>query len=190
LGVVIADVSGTGVGACLLMSDLSSTLKYEVRELKDLGELAARLSEHIFSCTKPESFISFFVGVLDRSMGELRYVNAGHNYPLLVDRAGEVKPLISTGMCLGMLPCETFETRAVTLGPGDVLCLFTDGIVECRNKGGEEFGEGRLIETLRDSSRLPARRVLDKVYEAVEAFSPGAEPDDDMTVVILKRSAA
>jgi sigma-B regulation protein RsbU (phosphoserine phosphatase) len=127
------------------------------------------------------------MGVIDRATGEMVYINAGHNYPLLMNPAGNVQPLVSTGMCLGMLPDGAFETRTVTLGRGDLLCLYTDGIVEHRNRSREEFGETRLIESLRTSSLLPAHQVLDRVYEAVEAFSPATEPDDDMTVVILKR---
>lgn len=189
LGIVIADVSGTGIGASLIMSLLNGSLQAEAQTAKSLEELSVRLSEIIYSKTESASFVSFFMGIVDRDTGAMNYVNAGHNYPLLMDPAGQVRPLVSTGMCLGMLPCETFETNTVTIGPGDLLCLFTDGIIERRDRNREEFGETRLVETLRTSSRLAARQVLDKVYETVEAFSPGTEPEDDMTLVILKRKA-
>lgn len=189
LGIVIADVSGTGIGASLIMSLLNGSLQAEAQTAKSLEELSVRLSEIIYNKTESASFVSFFMGIVDRDTGAMNYVNAGHNYPLLMDPAGHVRPLVSTGMCLGMLPCETFETSTVTIGPGDLLCLFTDGIIERRDRNREEFGETRLVETLRTSSRLAAHQVLDKVYETVEAFSPGTEPEDDMTLVILKRKA-
>ena len=190
LGIVIADVAGTGIGASLIMSLLNGFLQAEAQAAKDLEELSVRLSEVIYKKTESTSFVSFFMGIVDRDTGDMNYVNAGHNYPLLLDPAGHVRPLVSTGMCLGMLPCETFETSTVTIGPGDLLCLFTDGITERRDRNREQFGETRLVEILRTSSRLAARQVLDKVYETVEAFSPGTEPEDDMTLVILKRKAA
>ena len=189
LGVVIADVVGTGIGASLLMSHLSGALLSEVRSANDLGELSARLNDSIYSKTEPSSFISFFIGVVDRGAEEITYVNAGHNYPLLMDPQGHVQPLTSTGMCLGMFAGMCYETKTVPIRPGDLLCLYTDGIVEHRNEGREEFGEDRLIETLKTWIHLPARQVLDKVYEAVWEFSPGTVPDDDMTMVVLKRKA-
>jgi sigma-B regulation protein RsbU (phosphoserine phosphatase) len=127
------------------------------------------------------------MGVIDRDTGEMTYVNAGHNYPLLLGPAGETRELASTGMCLGMLSRASYQTQAVTIRPGQVLCLYTDGIIEHRNKDLEEFGETRLVETLRGSTQLPAHEILGRVYDAVWAFSPGTLPDDDMTMVVLKR---
>ena len=189
LGLVIADVAGTGIGAALIMSMLNGSLQVEAEAAKGLEELSARLSDIIYDRTESSSFVSFFMGILDRETGKMDYVNAGQNYPLLMDPAGHVRPLTSTGMCLGMLPRETFETSSVPIGPGDLLCLYTDGVTERRNRSREEFGETRLIEALRAWSRLPAREILDKVSEAVRAFSPSSEPDDDMTLIVLKRRA-
>ncbi len=187
LGLVIADVAGTGIPASLKMSGLSSALWTEARRSGDLGELAARLNETVFSKTEAHEFISFFMGVVDRAAGEMIYVNAGHNYPLLLEPAGRVQPLASTGTCLGMFPCSSYETRTVPIRPGQILCLYTDGIVEHRNAAREQFGEARLVESLKGSGHLPARELLDRVYEAVRSFAPGAVAEDDMTMVVLKR---
>jgi sigma-B regulation protein RsbU (phosphoserine phosphatase) len=189
LGIAIADVAGTGLGASLQMTWLSGNLWAEARSLRDLGELSAWLSESVFSRTQPNEFISFFMGVVDRDTGEMTYVNAGHNYPLLLGPAGETRELASTGMCLGMFSRASYETRTVTILPGQVLCLYTDGIVEHMNSAREQFGETRLIETLLSSTRLPARDLVGRVYDAVREFSPGTVPDDDMTLVVLKRKA-
>jgi serine phosphatase RsbU (regulator of sigma subunit) len=189
LGVVVADVSGTGVSAALLMASLRAALHAELPVIKDLALLAAELNEFVHRSSDSRSFISFFFGLLDRDRGEVLYVNAGHNPPMLVDAAGGVRSLDSTGFCLGMFPSVSYETRTVRLEPGDILCLYTDGITESRNKDKEEFGDERLARRLRDSAGLPARDIMEKIYEDAFAFSACAEPGDDMTLVVLKRSA-
>jgi sigma-B regulation protein RsbU (phosphoserine phosphatase) len=88
-----------------------------------------------------------------------------------------------------MFPSVSYETRTVTLAPGDILCLFTDGIVESRDAEKEEFGDDRLARRLRESAGLPARDIRDGIYEDAFAFSSCAEPGDDMTVVVVKRGA-
>ena len=189
LGVVVADVSGTGVGAAFLMASLRAALHAEIPVIKDLALLAAKLNEFIYGSSDSRSFISFFFGLLDREKGEVRYVNAGHNPPMLVDAAGGTRFLDSTGFCLGMFQSVSYETRVVRLEPGDILCLYTDGITESRNKDKEEFGEERLARRLCESSGLPARDIMEKIYEDTFAFSCCAEPGDDMTLVVLKRNA-
>jgi sigma-B regulation protein RsbU (phosphoserine phosphatase) len=189
LGVVIADVSGMGVSAALLMASLRASLHTELPLTKDLALLAAKLNDFVHGSSDSPSFISFFFGLLDRDRSELLYVNAGHNPPLLVDPAGGVRSLESTGFCLGMFPSTSYETRTVRLKPGDILCLFTDGIVENRNPDREEFGDDRLARRLRESAGLPARDIMDKIYEDTFAFSTCADPGDDMTLVVVKRGA-
>jgi sigma-B regulation protein RsbU (phosphoserine phosphatase) len=189
LGIVIADVSGTGVSAALLMASLRAALHAAIPVTKDLAVLTAKLNDFVHRSSDAQSFISFFFGLLDRDRGELRYVNAGHNPPLLVDAAGGVRSLNSTGFCLGMFPSVSFETRAVRLEPGHVLCLFTDGIIESRNKDREEFGDDRLVRRLRESAGLRARDIMEKIYEDTFAFTACAEPGDDMTLVVVKRGA-
>jgi len=189
LGIVIADVSGMGVSAALLMASLRAALHAAIPVTKDLALLAAKLNDFVHASSDAQSFISFFFGFLERDRGELRYVNAGHNPPLLVGPAGGPRRLDSTGFCLGMFPSVSFETGTVPIEPGQILCLFTDGIVESRNAGKEEFGDDRLAERLRESAGLRARDIMEKVYEDTFAFSACAEPGDDMTLVIVKRGA-
>lgn len=188
LGVVIADVSGMGVSAALLMASVRASLHAEITVTKDLALLAARLNDFVHRSSDSNSFISFFFGVLDREKGEIHYVNAGHNPPLLVNPAGVVRSLDSTGFCLGMFPSVSFETRTDRLEPGEILCLYTDGIVEIRNEGKEEFGVERLVRRLRESAGLPARELIAKIYEDTFSFSACAEPGDDMTLVVMKRN--
>lgn len=187
LGLVIADVSGTGVSAALHMAGLRASLHSEIAVTKDLSRLAAKLNDSVHKGSDSHTFISFFFGLLDRGRGEFEYVNAGHNPPLLVDDAGSLRCLDSTGFCLGMFPSVSYETRTVRFARGDILCLFTDGIVESRNAGKEEFGDDRLARRLRESAGFPAREIMDRIYEDAFAFSSCAEPGDDMTIVVVKR---
>ncbi len=187
LGLVIADVSGKGVSAALLMAALRSWLQAEIRITKDLAELAANLNNTIYKDSDNYSFISFFFGVLDREKGEVSFVNAGHNPPLLVDSAGGVRSLDTTGFCLGMFPSVSYQTMTITFEPGQILCLFTDGITESQNSEKEEFGDERLVQQLREYADLPPREILEKVYEGVSSFTNYADLRDDMTISVVKR---
>lgn len=187
VGLTIADVSGHGVGAALLMASLRAALYSEVRPGGALDAMAAKLNEFVHRSSESDTFISFFYGELDKATGELRYVNAGHNAPILTGPAGEVRRLPRTGFCLGMFADAVFEVGAVRLGPGDGLCLFTDGITESRAPDQEEYGEERLIALLRSNGALSARETGERIVADVRAFSRRDDPEDDMTVVVIKR---
>ncbi len=186
LGLVIADVSGKGVGAALLMASLRAALHAEADVSSSLARAAARLNEFVHASSEAGDFISFFMGVLETS-GRMEFVNAGHNPPLLVSASGSVRKLESTGFCLGMFPAVGYETRKAEVAPGDVLCLFTDGIVEARNGEGEEYGDDRLAALLTSSAGRPAPEILERVFGEVGAFAPSVAPADDMTCVIVRR---
>jgi sigma-B regulation protein RsbU (phosphoserine phosphatase) len=187
LALVIADVSGSGTPSALLMTSLRASLYSAIPVLRDLAALAAKLNDYVHVSTDTHSFISFFIGILDRTNGELSYVNAGHNPPLVVDAAGGFRTLGSTGFCLGMFPSVGFEKKTACLEPGEILCLFTDGIVESRNPAKEEYGEERLAARLRESASLPAREMISRIYDDVLSFEGGSEPGDDMSLVIVKK---
>jgi serine phosphatase RsbU (regulator of sigma subunit) len=187
LAVVVADVSGVGVSASLLMASLRGALHEKFPGAVDLGDLAARLNEFVYASSDSHLFISFFLGIIDRTGHVMTYVNAGHNPPLLVGTAGPAQLLGSTGLCLGMFPDQTYGESQVALGPGDVLCFYTDGIVESRQGEREEYGEERLADKVRELAGGPAQDIRDSVFEDVLAFSGCAEAGDDMTLVIVKR---
>jgi len=189
LALVIADVSGTGIPAAFLMANVTGSLHTAIPVSENLSALAAMLNGLVHGSTDSHSFVSFFMAVLDRESGDLTYVNAGHNPPLIVESGGNVRALGSTGFCLGMFTSAAFEMKTARLEPGEILCLFTDGIIECRNAGKEEFGEERLAATLRKAAALPAREIIARVYEDVSNFGDCAEPGDDMTIVVVKRKA-
>ncbi|MFB0518287.1 MAG: SpoIIE family protein phosphatase, partial [Acidobacteriota bacterium] len=145
LAISIADVSGKGVSASLLMASLRGALHSEAHPRYKLEEMVAKLNHFVHRSSAINRFITFFFCELNRKSGELRYINAGHNPPLILDRKGKIHRLESCGLCLGVLPSVTYEAKNVTLNPGDVALLFTDGITESLNKENEEFSENRLI---------------------------------------------
>jgi sigma-B regulation protein RsbU (phosphoserine phosphatase) len=188
LAVVIADVSGVGVSASLLMASLRGALHEKFPGTVDLGELAAKLNDFVYASSDSHLFISFFLAILDRARDEISFINAGHNPPLLLGREGPARFLESTGPCLGMFPAQAFAEQTVALGAGDILCLYTDGIVESRKGEHDEYGVERLGEKVKELCGLPAAEVRDKIFEDVLAFSGCAEAGDDMTLVVIKRN--
>jgi serine phosphatase RsbU (regulator of sigma subunit) len=189
LGVVIADVAGVGVSAALLMASLRGALHEKFPSTYDLSDLTAKLNDFVYTSSDSHCFISFFLGVIDRRKHELAYVNAGHNPPIVVGTQGRTRLLESTGLSLGMFPSQPYEEKAVPLDPGDVLCLYTDGIVESRKDKKEEFGDRRLVERIKNSGSLAAREIMDGIYEDVFGFTGCTEAGDDMTLVVVKRKA-
>jgi len=189
LGLVIADVSGHGVSAALLMASLRSSLYALIQATRDLALLAAQLNDTVHRDSDSHSFISFFCGVLDRDKREVTFINAGHNPPLLMEPGGGIRFLDSTGFCLGMFPGVRYETTTIRLAPGEILCLYTDGIIEGRNRKQEEYTVEGLVQQLRESANLPARDMIQKVYEGVSRYTDFAAPGDDMTLVVVKTKA-
>jgi serine phosphatase RsbU (regulator of sigma subunit)/anti-sigma regulatory factor (Ser/Thr protein kinase)/pSer/pThr/pTyr-binding forkhead associated (FHA) protein len=188
LGVVIADVSGKGYSAALHMTQLRGYLHASAAGAHDLGELAGALNKFVHSSSESNIFISFFLGLVDRDKGEMTYVNAGHNPPLLLKANGGLMRLGGTGFCLGMFPAAEFGTETVPFEPGDILCAYTDGITESRNPEEQEYGEERLAALVREAAGLPSGVIKEKILESVGGFSSSSEAFDDMTLVVIKRA--
>jgi sigma-B regulation protein RsbU (phosphoserine phosphatase) len=187
LGLAIADVAGKGVSASLLMASLRAALQSEVGPGIAPAFLAGKLNEFIFRSSASNVFITFFYGELDPKLREFRYINAGHNSPLLLSAGGGLRPLEGTGLALGMLSGSVYEEGLIIVAPGDVLVLYTDGITESRSPGGEEFGPERIVETVRVQAEGRAKDILEAVFLALHDFTGGADPEDDRTLLVVKR---
>jgi serine phosphatase RsbU (regulator of sigma subunit) len=188
LGLAIADVSGKGTGPALLMSNVQASL----RALSGLGELPVdvmltRLNEQIFQRTESNKYVTVFYGWLDPEKGELVYTNAGHCYPLIVRRNGDVERLIAGGPVIGLLPEVDLEVGRTSFQPGDMFVAYTDGLSETRSPAGEEFEEERIIGLVRDILDIPARDVVAKLVSAARIFAAGAGLGDDLTLMVVKR---
>jgi len=187
LGLAVADVSGKGVGAALLMASLRAWLRAELGHATPLAALAAKLNDFVHQSSDIRSFITFFYAELDRDTGSLRYVNAGHNPPLLVGRDGGVRELAGTGLGLGMLAGRAYDVETAALEPGEVLLLYTDGITESRDAAGGEFGVEGLAGAVRGERDKDAPDILDAVFRRLAEFTGCAEALDDRTLVVVKR---
>lgn len=187
LGIAIGDVSGKGFSASLLMASLRAALHAEVHPQYGLEKMAAKLNDFVHRSSSLSSFITFFFCELGNKSGELLYFNAGHNPPLILDKKGKVRRLESCGLCLGMFPSVVYEAKNITLNVGDTAVLFTDGITESRNKDNKEFEEEGLIKLIQKHSKLPAQKLLEKIYKEVDSFTSDTDQMDDMTLVIIKR---
>ena len=185
LGLAIGDVSGKGLGAALLMANLQAHLRGQFARFgDDLPGLISSVNRLFLQSAPSASYATLFVGVYDDRTRQLHFVNCGHPAPLLLRRDGTTDRLDATGWVIGMFDEWKGTSREVTLLEGDVIALYTDGVTETVDGGGEEFGEKRLEAVLKrhhDSSSPPA--LVDDVIAAVQAFG-AAEQFDDITVIV------
>jgi len=187
IGIAVADVSGKGVSASLLMASLRAALHSEAGPGYRLPAMAARLNDFVEQSSAINAFITFFYGDLDKDSGELTYVNAGHNPPLVLSRTGTAGYLETSGLCLGMFPKSVYEAHTQVLKSGDIMVVFTDGITESRNPEGEEFGADRLAEVCRKNRKASASELIAEIYRELEVFTGNAPAGDDRTLVVVKR---
>jgi len=189
LAFLVADVSGKGVPAALLVSTVHAAVHLQIDEAKSISELVARIDRHLRRYAATRKFLTMFFGVLDPAAGTLLYVSAGHNPALLATARGEVRRLESTGVPVGMLPNASWREETVAVAPGDLLCVYTDGLTEAVDEQDEEFGLARLSSLLSRSFGLPVRELCEKVLGSVADFARGMPQYDDQTLLLVKRSA-
>jgi len=184
LGLCIADVSGKGMPAALLMSNLQAA----VRGLSSLSVaphlLCNRLNSIVYRNTDSDRFITFFYAQLDGPARRLTYVNAGHNPPFVMRSDGSHERLREGGAELGVFASRDYEMGAAQLSPGDRVVLFTDGVTEACSPAGEEFGETRLLHLLEDHRALSADELQAKILAVVAEFC-GGRWQDDATLLVL-----
>jgi sigma-B regulation protein RsbU (phosphoserine phosphatase) len=184
--VAIADVSGKGVPAALLMANLQAFMKTTCGHGMQLEEATALINDLISENTSDGRFITFFWAILDNEKRSLNYVNAGHNHPLLI-RDGKIRKLDKGGIILGvmktMLP---YLSESIQLKKDDVIILFTDGITEAKNKFDEEYSDEKLEALAIESSGCSAKEIIEIIKKDVQTFAHGTAQSDDMTAVVIK----
>src|ERR1700730_3052400 len=183
-GLCIADVAGKGMPAALLMSNLQAAVRGFASPLVPPNELCARLNSLLRRNMASDRFITFFYAQLDGPGRMLRYVNAGHNAPIVMHQDGSHHRLQEGGGVLGIFPNQSFALGTIRLEPGDRLVLFTDGVTEAGNTEGEEFGEERLVRLLNENRGASAKEIEKKILGAAAEFSR-RNWQDDATLLIL-----
>jgi len=187
-GLLIADVSGKGLGAALLSTMLQgafSAMTIGVDPAKIMQHLNCFLCEH----SDVERYATMFFGVLD-SAGHLDYINAGHPPPMIVRHGEIVQPFTETSFPVGLIPNAEYAVSSVTLEPDDTLVLFSDGVTEAMDPDEEMFGRAGLLKALRGQKNPPLDQLQKRILEAVESFTRGASQADDVTVLLVRYRAA
>jgi sigma-B regulation protein RsbU (phosphoserine phosphatase) len=191
VGLVIADVTDKGVPAALFMVLSRTLIRATASDGRSPAAVLEQANQLILADARSGLFVTCFYGILDADTHTLCFANGGHNYPLLYRAAtGEVVQLQALGIVLGIIPNPRFAEAEVHLQPGDVLCLYTDGITEAMNTRRQLFDEERLMEVLRHTHYLPPEQIVRRILDAVSSFSAGAPQNDDITMVVIKRDAA
>ena len=188
LGFVIADVSDKGVSAAMFMTMSRSLVRAAALDGSAPALALERANRWITRDSESGMFVTLFYGVLDIGDGTLRYSCAGHNPPLLYRAAdGSFTTLHTPGIAMGVIEEVTLAQSQTTLEPGDVLVCYTDGVTEAIDAEEEQFGVDRLREVIRHEHTQEAQRILNAIYEAVDRFTSGQPPFDDITLVVLRR---
>jgi len=190
LGVAIGDVSGKGIAAALMMASLQASLRGEATRAPDnLAVAIANINRLVYEASSADRYATFFYGQYDPASRKFDYVNAGHNPPVLfhcADGRWTVSRLDVGGTVVGLLESYAYQQGCVSLAADDVLVAYTDGISEAMNAADEEWGDDRMMETVKRCNGLPAQEVLQRIFTAADTFVAGAKQHDDMTLVILR----
>ena len=190
----IADVSGKGVPASLLMALCQTHLKHLVHKNRSPSEVLVLLNEELFSRIRKDMFITLFLAVIDTRSNKITYARAGHEPGLLVRAStttNEVVELRGNGMALGMVEPDLFSSliknEETDFSVDDLLCLFTDGVTEASNQEKEEFGVSRLKDELIKYAGLDPQSINQKIIQDLNKFSPQSHDRDDLTLLTVKR---
>jgi len=184
--ILIADVSGKGVGASLLMANLQAFVKSLTKIEFDLCSLTSQVNDLLVENLTPGKFITFFWGILNEELRTFKYVNAGHNPPLLI-RDRKIIELDKGGMILGVMKSiKDYNCETIQLETDDLVCLFTDGVTEAKNSSEEEYSDERLRAKIIKNAKSNAKTVIDKITNDISKFSSNVEQSDDITLLIVK----
>lgn len=188
LGLIIADVSDKGMPAALYMALTRSLVRASTRYTATPAEAIAQANQLICGDSAYGMFVTLFFARLNCTTGELTYVNAGHNPPLLFSQStGAILRLTRTGIALGVVDDAEYEQRSIRISPGDSILFYTDGLTEAHGSDGEDFGETRLTDLFHKGQALPADTLITALLSAIETYAQTTAPADDMTVFVVKR---
>jgi serine phosphatase RsbU (regulator of sigma subunit) len=187
LAIVIADVSGDGIPAALIMASFRAILRNQVKVDSDPSEVMTVLNKQISEIVRKRDFITAFYAKLNCEQHILSYTNCGHNSPILLKSDGEIELLETGDPALNILDAASFNSNSVSIAPGDEIVFFTDGVIEIFNKDSEEYNVERLQKVILESQNKSANEIIKNIVESTRNFSATKLYRDDFTLVILKR---
>jgi len=196
LAIALADISGKGISAALLMASVQAALRSDVLRYREghldhhpsqlhTDEIVSHLNRHLFRNTTDERYATFFFAVYDTETRRLSYTNAGHLPPLYIS-GGHVERLETGGMVVGLFNEVPFAQGTIDIDPGGLLIAYSDGLIEPENVYGEEFGTDRLIEVAVENQNASPTVIAEAMMRAAEEWSGSPEQADDMTVVVAR----
>jgi sigma-B regulation protein RsbU (phosphoserine phosphatase) len=183
----LGDISGKGMPAALLMSNLQAAVRGQSLVNTTAAECVACCNTMLFHNTPPEKFSTFFFGILDTQTHQMTYVNAGHDFPFLFSAGQEPRLLKEGDIVLGIMETFPFKEQQIAFEPGDIFVLYSDGITEAICKDGTEFGETGLAPVIAGNMNASAGELTDKIIEAVNRHTGDCVQYDDMTLLIIKK---
>jgi len=184
----VADISGKGVAASLLMANIQATLRAVLASESALPIVATRTSNLLYASTPGSKYATAILVQYDPLNGACEYVNGGHNEGVVLRRDGSVDLLRATGLPVGLLPNREFDSARFAMEPGDLLLLYSDGVPEACTRDNEEFGLERAIQCLREAQHQPPEVILDRLFQEIDRFAGGAPQHDDITALVVKRT--
>ncbi|NIO56171.1 MAG: SpoIIE family protein phosphatase [Candidatus Latescibacteria bacterium] len=187
IGIIVADVSGKGIPAALMMAAFRALLRTQARSDAGPAHIANTLNRLLPDFTGMEDFVTSTYGVLNPLDGRFTYVNCGHNPPMLIRADSSTESLKVGGPLLSILEDVSYDAFEVTLAPGDMLLLYTDGVVDVAAKEGEEFGVERLKEVVCRSLELPVKEIIGEIVRITQDFCGSKSYHDDFTLVLIRR---
>ena len=189
LAIVIADVSGDGIPAALIMAAFRAILRNQLKSIQEPAEIMNLLNEQIPEVSRKRDFITAFYGKLNFKEHKFIFTNCGHNPPVLIRSEGNIELLESGGPSLNIVKDAVFSSSSVKLNPGDQIIFYTDGVTEIFNSDSKEYGFDRLQKVILNSKDSSADEILNKIVESTKNFSGSNLYRDDFTLIVLKRKS-
>jgi serine phosphatase RsbU (regulator of sigma subunit) len=183
----LGDIAGKGLAAGMWFTNLAALLQCYGHPSSDPADVASEINRHLCYLRPVAPFVTAFLAQVDCNVGKVAYANAGHFPPILLRANGRTELLETGGPLLGAVADATFESGQVYLDPGDTLVAYSDGVLECRNPAGEEFGPDRLLAALRQTKQPSAKATLMTLLAMVQDFANGNPPSDDISLIVLQR---
>lgn len=190
LAFCLGDVSGKGLAAAMLMSNLQATIRGESSIHRPPKECLERANRSLLQNTDADRFVTLFYALLDYEDHLLCYCNAGHERPFVRSGNEQLQRLSEGGIVLSVVDEPGYQEDLVSVEPGDLFVIYSDGVIDATDESEFPFGEKRLAELIEDSEESSAAEVIDKIVDAVQVYSGGKKQTDDITLVVLRRNPA
>jgi sigma-B regulation protein RsbU (phosphoserine phosphatase) len=186
LGLVVSDVSGKGMPASLLASNLQAALRAQCDTGASPGTILARVNRQLHASTDPQHFATLFLAFFNPQGRTLCYSSGGHNAPVLLRNDGRVQLLEKGGLPLGAFDFGTYEEETINLDSGDLLVMYTDGLTESKSLDDEDFGTTRLEQILQEYREAPVKDIIATLHQEARQFSGRDEAEDDITLIVMR----